>query len=134
MQRLSASSSRRWSPDNHGPELTIDGNIDTKVALMMTDGEKSWISVTVPASTRVGYVAVYNRIGPWAALLGPVEIWVGEPSAPYTHKCGELADTNVGNGMGPYTLNCDHVGSVVTVKQVEPKPYLTLGEIKIFAA
>ena len=62
------------------PGNVIDGNTATLAAsnlLTATSGDQ-WISVQMPAGSRIGYVAVYNRDDyAWAtAMLNPYEIWL----------------------------------------------------------
>ena len=99
----------------------IDGSNDT--FFHSASGESNWLSVQVPANTRIGYVAIYNRRDHNSHLMGSVQLWLssssGAPSA-NAIMCGETSYDAL-HEPDPYMLWCGGVSDRrwVTVVRVD---------------
>jgi hypothetical protein len=123
----------------------IDGDIDTRSVTRKRQG--NWISVELPESTAVQYVALYNRVdlkGSWPAQLGTFEVWVssaaGDTASSSAVMCGTASYRNPVDSWRharldsePYVVDCSGVyGQFVTVKQVGPSRILVVAELKVY--
>ena len=146
-QRLGTSASHLWSPSY--PTSNLADNVLTSISVAtcpppcdLSDGERTWLSVRVPAGSSIGHVVVYNRPYYLHASFESATVWVNSEAADgWGHKCGTV---HVDESKAPqkYQVFCGGaVGSYVTVRlQNHNLPdsmlhapgavgYLVLGEI-----
>lgn len=110
----------------------IDGSFTT---LGATQNEaNAWLSVRVPDSSAVGYIAVWNRndYAQYAQWLWPYELWVGNFAGDASEnavRCG--ATITEGAGQGPFVTACPAgtFGTYVTLRLVGWRRYLTIAEL-----
>lgn len=135
--RRSASQSTHFNRRQYPSSNIIDGNFNT---LCATNNQRnSWVSVRVPPSSTVGYVAVYNRNdhGPFMEWLSPFEVWVGaspgDVSASAT-RCGGVMEVDTSQGGVPFVVECptSAVGEYVTLRLVQGARYLTIAELEVY--
>lgn len=101
----------------------VDGNLNTLVASANEAG--AWLSVRLPPSTRIAFVAAYNRNddSTYAQWLGDFEIWLGDSFGDTTSasavRCGARTGGTTGAGA-VYTFGCGGVDTLefVTLRQL----------------
>ena len=134
LNRLSAELSTTYSSD-YTAAKAIDASYDSICASNQAVG--NWLSVMIPAGSRVGEVRVHNRRDILnQSLLGSFEIWVaseaGDTSSSSAVRCGD-ASFDAATEPEPYVLWCGGVlGSYVTLKQTGAATYLSIAELEIF--
>ena len=131
--------------------LTTTSELGTDGANKCIDGDlyslcvtgyiwRAWVSVEVPADTRVCTVRIHNSgsTGQMQSLARGFEVFIGssfgDSSSAAAHNCA--GPQYVGVGRGPFDVRCDcHSGSYVTVRHTgdEGADYLALSEIEVLA-
>ena len=139
LPRESAQLSSTFGAYNAG--LAING--DLADYCVSTQGVGNWLSISVPTSTPIGYVAAYNIQGSrgfWPEQLGEFGVWVGnrpgDTASSSAVKCGD-ASYRGGGGLDtePYVLWCGGaVGEYVTLKQSGGGRYLVISEMYAYSS
>ena len=131
--RQAAMASSTYSTE-YAADHAIDGDMTT--AFVSRSGAGNWLSVQVPLSARIGYVAVHNVLNPtYASYLGRFEVWssagAGEVSG---YKCGE--DEHTDGRAVPFVFWCggDRHGGFVTLKQKGGARILPIAELEVYDA
>ena len=118
---------------NYPAANVIDAD-DFNTLAASTYQTNAWLSVEVPASSRIGLVALYNRNDGayYQNFLGSFEVWVGSSAGDRSLLCGEYSGAT--NSVGPFVVNCGgtSVGRWVTVRQVGAARYLTPTGLRVY--
>lgn len=101
-------------PASFPPTNAIDGRVATKVVLEGASSDEHWVAAQVAPMALIGFVAVYNRGGRWAHLLGDFSVWLG-PVAGQTStgiRCGLVLHSEVNtHRRGPFVVPCSGMQS-----------------------
>jgi len=126
--RLSSTYSPRWPASN-----AIDGSHQTVIASSWQ--ARAWVSVQTPTGSRIGQVAVQNRLeSSFAPWLGAFEVYVGDSHGDRAYKCGG-GTYAASNDEQRYVIDCDgRVGAYVTMMQTGAARYLTIAELVLYSS
>ena len=120
-----------------------DGNELTMASTLSAETTDQWITVRVPDTSSVGFVAVYNRVSNDIAQcwLMPYEVWMGSQSNRFTQMCSGSVqnppcDTSMTTTMGPYLTQCggrnDLPYVTIVIRSGHGSRHLTPGEVKVY--
>jgi len=109
----------------------------TKVCATHTENSP-WLSITVSANSRVGFVAVHNRRDRDGDLLAPFEVWVGNNEGASSTgrgavRCG--GRHNPPTSVNPFVADCNGaIGKYVTLKLPGRNRRLAICELVAYKA
>jgi hypothetical protein len=140
VSRLGVTLTNPMTGAQYAPNNIIDGDLNTQAGNQQ--GSNQWISVRIPPSTRVGYVAIHFDDD---EFLQNVQLWVGDSLGAMTgsnsRSCGQYNYVNAALPPSPLVFYCGYasedtqLGQYVTIKQVpNTMPhYQMVSEVQIYA-
>ena len=147
LQRVGALLSTEFADGSYPASRAIDGNLNTLCGSdVLSSAHDEFLSVEVPAGSRIDYVAIWNRDDyAWAtAMLSPFELWLtATPDTVTTESAtAALCGTNLqAPGLGPFVFFCPgghtdlrFITVILRAADAPPVRLLTITELRAYTA